>query len=283
MTPPLLIVGMHRSGTTLLSRFIDEINIFTGSRKDINNESEFFIKLNDWVLSQYNASWDNPYNFFFKNDELDKLIITGVKRSLRLVSSYRYWGLINTLKGNSFTHPNQPWGWKDPRTSITLRIWLKIFPDAKIIHIHRNPLDVAKSLQVRELNSDYTFNFKDHIKEYVFYPKNIYQQSARLTNLEEGVKLWIEYEKNILETLNKYRPKHLRLSYEEFMESPKKALADVMDFLGHSLSETKFDNYISQINSKRKNAFLDDSESFDFFKKFQDDSTVKTLGYSNLL
>ena len=26
-----------------------------------------------------------------------------------------------------------PWGWKDPRNSITLPLWLRLYPEAKII------------------------------------------------------------------------------------------------------------------------------------------------------
>jgi hypothetical protein len=42
------------------------------------------------------------------------------------------------------------WGWKDPRNSITLPVWLKLFPDARVIHIVRNGVDVAESLYRRQ-------------------------------------------------------------------------------------------------------------------------------------
>ena len=41
-------------------------------------------------------------------------------------------------------------GWKDPRNTFTLDLWLKLFPNAKIINIMRHPLDVSQSLLVRQ-------------------------------------------------------------------------------------------------------------------------------------
>ena len=41
------------------------------------------------------------------------------------------------------------WGWKDPRTSLTLPYWLRLFPTARVIHVHRDPAQAARSLHAR--------------------------------------------------------------------------------------------------------------------------------------
>ncbi len=41
------------------------------------------------------------------------------------------------------------WGWKDPRNTILLPFWKKLFPDLKLIICLRNPLEVAFSLSKR--------------------------------------------------------------------------------------------------------------------------------------
>jgi hypothetical protein len=43
------------------------------------------------------------------------------------------------------------WGWKEPRTTLFAACWLALFPEARILHIVRNPLAVAASMQKREL------------------------------------------------------------------------------------------------------------------------------------
>ena len=39
---PIIIIGMHRSGTSMLSKILEYSDIFLGNNKDINNEALFF-------------------------------------------------------------------------------------------------------------------------------------------------------------------------------------------------------------------------------------------------
>ena len=41
-------------------------------------------------------------------------------------------------------------GMEDSRSTLTLPVWLSIFPEARVIHIVRNGIDVGMSLQRRE-------------------------------------------------------------------------------------------------------------------------------------
>ena len=41
---PIIIIGMHRSGTSMLSKILEDSDIFLGNNKDINNEALFFKK-----------------------------------------------------------------------------------------------------------------------------------------------------------------------------------------------------------------------------------------------
>ena len=51
---------MHRSGTSMLSRSIEELGVFKGINKDSNNESIHAIALNDWLLTNMGSRWDFP-------------------------------------------------------------------------------------------------------------------------------------------------------------------------------------------------------------------------------
>ncbi len=42
------------------------------------------------------------------------------------------------------------WGWKDPRTCVTLPFWRRLLPPMRYVICLRNPLDVARSLQERD-------------------------------------------------------------------------------------------------------------------------------------
>ena len=61
---PIIITGMHRSGTSLLSSKLSEMNVFMGIYQDINNESLFFQRLNRWMMNHIESSWDDPKSFF---------------------------------------------------------------------------------------------------------------------------------------------------------------------------------------------------------------------------
>lgn len=50
MNPPVIIIGMHRSGTSLVARLLDVLGLFLGKYKDENHEARLFISINDWFL-----------------------------------------------------------------------------------------------------------------------------------------------------------------------------------------------------------------------------------------
>ena len=56
---PIIITGMHRSGTSLLTKLLSN-HLFIGNRVDNNNESIYFQRINRWLLSCNSCSWDNP-------------------------------------------------------------------------------------------------------------------------------------------------------------------------------------------------------------------------------
>jgi hypothetical protein len=45
------------------------------------------------------------------------------------------------------------WGWKDPRAALTIRYWLDLIPDLKVVICVRHPLEVAMSLKRRNNTS----------------------------------------------------------------------------------------------------------------------------------
>ena len=48
--PPVIILGMHRSGTSMITGFLQKLGLFVGEELDDNNESLFFFKLNHWMF-----------------------------------------------------------------------------------------------------------------------------------------------------------------------------------------------------------------------------------------
>ena len=283
---PLIIVGMHRSGTSLLSRFIDEIGYFTGMDKQRDNESLFFLKINRWILNQYNASWDNVHNYKFSNEYMDKHIIEAVKERLNNRAINKFIGSSNVFKQENLDNAEQvKWGWKDPRNSITLDVWQKIFKTPKIIHIHRNPIDVYLSLKYREEKHKENFKIgrKASLKKHFFYGKVGYQASPRVEVAQESFSLWKDYTSSVYNYEKEMNAPFFHVKYEDFLNNPRDIMKSIADYLNISVKEEIYDKFEKKVNSDNKYKFISNKEHVDFYKTIKDDALMVQLGYDNLL
>jgi hypothetical protein len=140
----VIVLGMHRSGTSVLSRALISIGVDFGS-------------------SLINARPDNPKGFFEDKDVyalntsfLREMgcqwysLLTPGTYPLEAENSYKRQ--VATLLDEKFA--GQPlWGLKDPRITRLFPLWENVLSELNIrshfILANRNPLDVAKSLEKR--------------------------------------------------------------------------------------------------------------------------------------
>ena len=59
-TQPVILLGMHRSGTAMIARLLDQLGLFQGSELQEDHESTWFLDINDVLLNRINAAWDHP-------------------------------------------------------------------------------------------------------------------------------------------------------------------------------------------------------------------------------
>lgn len=280
---PLIIIGMHRSGTTMLSSILETLGIFMGAKKEINNEAIFFIKINDWIMRQFNASWDQPYNMNFLDDKIINQITNAIIRPLKDIRAMEYLGLRYYLKYRDIRKLDFPWGWKDPRTTFTIDIWKKIFPHAKILHIYRNPIDVAESLRKREeeLDSKFQMTFSKKMKEYLLKGKIGYKSSARLKYIHEGIFLWKQYIEKSLSVEKTYHDV-LRIKYEDLLAEPKTLLEKIFDFTEIPYSKKDVEKSLNTFRKDRKYAFLKNDNLVKIYDEIRNWQVMKELGYDNI-
>ena len=136
---PYIIIGMHRSGTSFLSRALHQNGVFMGHKQSPNAEARYFQKRNIELMVSNGYTWDLPAipkNYTAVNHSNSELLFNffGIHQNFDLLKEL--W-----QKGTP-----KNWGFKDPRNTFTLPYWLRLFPDARIIHIYRNGMDVAISL-----------------------------------------------------------------------------------------------------------------------------------------
>ncbi|WP_022793416.1 sulfotransferase family protein [Marinococcus halotolerans] len=277
---PVIVIGMHRSGTTMLSKHLEKAGIFMGEKKEKNNESLFFLELNKWILRQCYARWDEVERYYEleKHPSLKKEIINKMSFDIKFYKKLRY--LHKNLK---FTNLGE-FGWKDPQNTFTVDLWKEIFPKAKIIHIYRNPIDVAKSLQNREINNIKNFesSLKNRIKKNILNKDIDYINSFKVLNLDGGIDLWEKYMTKAKLVEKKYKGSVYSFSYEEYLRNPKMYLKNISQFLKVDFEDKEL-NFISQnLDQNRAFAFKKDEELVNYYKEIRNNKIVTDYNYSNI-
>lgn len=130
----LVIAGMHRSGTSSLAQILNNAGLRLGNRllaaNDFNRKGHFenldFVEFHKSVLLDHGISHDGwtLEGALAVSDDLRK-------KAQELVDN------------NS---QPEPWGWKDPRTTLFLDFWANQLPDCNFVLVHRSPWEVVDSL-----------------------------------------------------------------------------------------------------------------------------------------
>jgi len=153
--PPILIIGAHRSGTSATARALRVLGLQIGQRLDSHDEPRELQRLHENYLRGVGAAWYNPNPFLasIRSSEGRQRCVDYLRENFRpdlSVLGYRQgfkgWRLKRRLRSGV------AWGWKEPRTTLFATCWLELFPGARILHVVRNPLAVATSIQRRELD-----------------------------------------------------------------------------------------------------------------------------------
>jgi hypothetical protein len=256
--PPLIVIGMHRSGTTLVAGLLARAGIYMGRRLGRNHEALHFRHLNRWLLAQGGGSWARPLGFtdVLADPPARALAADYLRASLQPPRAAGFWG----ARGLAAT-PAGPWGWKDPRTTFTLPLWLELFPEARIIHVERHGMDVAESLVTRReralARSQARFNRRRWLYRLVAKRGELLD-TPRLANREGALALWAEYIAEGRRQTEALGGQALSLRYETLLQQPERELARLADFSGLSLDAGSAGRLVSDLDPARAFAYQRD-------------------------
>jgi len=131
----IAILGMHRSGTSLLAGTLQECGLDLGdvitaspANEKGNRESWALMALHEDLLRKAGGSWNQP------------------------PGQPVAWGRLHRGIRDAYiaSFADSPlWGFKDPRSLLVLEGWLEAVPGLETIGIFRHPQEVANSLQER--------------------------------------------------------------------------------------------------------------------------------------
>lgn len=280
--PPIIIIGMHRSGTSLLTRLLEQLGLFVGREKDENNESLFFQELNDWILCQAGTAWDNPLptGWLVEDQAASSHILEYIQTILKSPLSRAYVGRWNRLRCRTGFGLEHPWGWKDPRNTFTLLLWLKLFPEAKVIHIRRHGVDVAQSLKRR--NDEQRKKMQEVLRAFGTRKKMPpfglrAVESPRCLTLEGSFSLWEEYMLTAAGHVGRLGAQATELAYEDLLTESVPILRHLADFCGLESSEPAVDAICADIQPNRASAYREDEEQRVFAASVAE--RLKVFGY----
>lgn len=145
----ICILGMHRSGTSVITRAVNLLGAYLGEDEDIMGtapdnpkgfwERDDIVIVDDRILGLMKRLWDTalplPHDWH-NSKELETLRV-------------EVEGLIkNKFSGRSL------WAWKDPRSTVLFDLWRDVIiglgTELDCIFVVRNPLDVARSHNKRD-------------------------------------------------------------------------------------------------------------------------------------
>ncbi|MCB0804104.1 MAG: sulfotransferase [Flavobacteriales bacterium] len=281
---PIIIIGMHRSGTTMLTKLLEKFGLFVGHKKRKNYEATFFQKLNKWLLYQANVTWDSTGNIAYVDEDFLQSVSEVAKKRLSSVFRMEFLGPKKLINNTSISELTFKWGWKDPVNSITIDVWKNIFPKAKIIYVYRNPIDVAQSLKVREekRRKDRKLGMKQRIKQKLLFRDYQFNQSYLINDFSKGIDLWKEYVNLNEKTLEKYPNDIIKIKYEDLLENPSGKLAEIIDFCELIVSKSEIEKVSSMIDSSRRYGFVNNPELCNHYLTIKQDPLMTKLGYDNI-
>lgn len=155
---PTVVVGPHRSGTSVTAAMLVELGVYMGAEArqaaeseqatnrdgqglaELHEAREFYL-LNERLLRRAGAAWNRIEPFLAVRDEP-----AFRSRSVRMLQ----WATFGSLRSGYLARLSESrrtaWGWKDPRSSLTLPLWLRLFPAARVVLVTRDSDAVADSL-----------------------------------------------------------------------------------------------------------------------------------------
>ncbi|HTU19267.1 MAG TPA: sulfotransferase [Gemmataceae bacterium] len=180
----LCIVGMHRSGTSVVSALLQSSGLDIGQRllgATVGNVKGHFEDLDFFQLHVQILKSQRITSTGFTLQRDLPIGKAHVRRARALIAERRRRGVA--------------WGWKDPRTTLFLDFWQEMVPEAHFLILYRCPWDVVDSFSRR---GDKAFR----------------------SNLGFAVQIWSHYNRLLLDFFDRFPERCLCVNSYRAVQSP---------------------------------------------------------------
>jgi hypothetical protein len=229
---PIVVIGMHRSGTRLLVDILDKLGVFMGADRQADSESIAFMLINEGILHQCGAFWSEPMSahFMLAEPHAAEQLAAGAREALAArLAAYAGpsgWHLETSAR------ELPAFGWKDPRNTFTLPVWKQVFPNLRALHIVRHGVDVAASLARRhaaalraatgEAIPPALTVIRDHALGVL--------SSRRGWTVAEALTMWEQYVEKARQEASALADRALEIRYEDLLMQPERVIPALAEF-----------------------------------------------------
>ena len=202
----VLVLGMHRSGTSLATEILSRLGLWVGTEENLIGATEHNprghfelvagVEFDNDVLRQAGGTWDDPPAI----ESVDAL-------ATRIRPSVEAW-----YEGRS------AWAFKDPRLCLTLPVWMPALLefDVRIVHVVRNPHAVARSLVTRN--------------DAMNVPASRFARGEMAVS--DALTLWAEYNRRACLDEQRFAVPRLLVWYDQLVDAPASQVRRMAEFVG---------------------------------------------------
>jgi hypothetical protein len=204
---PLLIyvvLGMHKSGTTLVSEILHHSGIRMGEIDTARGYDE---------ANQYEDPESLRLNMELIGAPDDEILHVRAP-SPPTATPEQTERMRRFIAARS--RPGGDWGFKDPRTALVYPLWERELPEHRIIAVWRYPEEIWPRFQAPG-------------------PRLYYQEPRRAWDF---VQRWCEHNRGVLDAVSSDRHDSIVLNYADFMNGDR-AFRRLQDFVGRPLEDRR--------------------------------------------
>jgi hypothetical protein len=230
----LVILGMHRSGTSLITRWLYNCGLQVGEHllgPGLGNDEGHFEDTDFYNLHLEILKDNNLHDSGIITGPVDHIFESRREQLKKLIAS----------RNASF----EQWGWKDPRTCLFPDLYRNLLPDAFYLVVIRDYQSVVISLLKRtfaELDVLYDAN-KGYLSKWAwskFTRKRRFEKFCR-SKAEFFLQVWVHYNEMILKNLQSIRPeKYLVINYAMLINEDLAVISHLNNKWRFQLRESRF-------------------------------------------
>ncbi len=218
----LVITGMHRSGTSMITQWLSRCGLPVGDR------------LLGALVGNAEGHFEDLDFMEFHSDVLKshRIADSGLVETAVYAMKEEAWQKLRGLVAAKNVE-HEEWGWKDPRTCLFLEIYRELLPEAFYLIIIRDFASVVNSLVSRI--------YRSAEKKYVdrswfsgvvwkLFRRHVRKRRLYKDHTEQYIRVWIAYNEEILEHVKLIDPsRYSAVDYRELTTSDKPVFAHLTD------------------------------------------------------